>query len=230
VFGPLEVEIRIKGNAKISKHVIALKHAPIPGWLVKKSGNAPAVPTNMSPMLQKWAEDQDLIWERHPRVLRPTMTNPPRKPLSRAAQLELLATTLVCRQMYLDTALLPFQYFTFASEHLSWLTSWMQLRLLPAQHNVISILKMRLEEVIYQAWANMKPRGGSYKDSLMMEPSTMKILVSFPQLRMLILTDFDAWTNWSRPTIEMVQEMLREKSGLKDLIVERSEDRMFGGV
>lgn len=131
--------------------------------------------------------------------------------------------------MYLDTALLPFQYFTFASEHLIWLTTWMQLRLLPAQRNMISILKLRLEEAIYQTWANMKPRGGSYKDSLMMEPSTMKILMSFPQLRKLILTDFEAWTNWSRPMIEKVHEMVREKSGLRDLIVERSEDRMFGG-
>jgi hypothetical protein len=229
VFEPLEVEIRIKDDARISKHIIALKHAPIPGWLIKKSEDAPTIPTNILPVLKKWTEDEDPMWERHPRVLRPKRTTPPRKPLSRTAQLELLTTTLVCRQMYLDTALLPFQYFTFAFEHLSWLTSWMQLRLLPAQRNMISILKMRLEEVIYQTWANMKPRGGSYKDALMMEPSTMKILVSFPQLRKLILTDFDAWRNWSRPTIGKVQEMVREKSGLGDLIVERSEDRMFGG-
>jgi len=183
-------------------------------------------------MLPRWAAgNMDPSCERHPQAiygLRVETYQYP-DPLSEVAQLQLLATTLVCKQMYLDTALLPFQYFTFSSEHLNWLTSWMQLRLLPPQRNAITVLKMRLELVTFHSWATMKPILNSCKAGLKMEPAAMKMLASYPHLKRLVLTDFDSWTNWSRPTDERVQEIIREATGMRKLVLVRSEEKMFGG-
>lgn len=259
MFESLEVEIRIKGDAKVSKHVVEFRHAPITSWLPREPEPMAKISTNMLPMLQQWVKNENPMCERHPQIFYSTGTarrtnpamlqdweeqsmhersfrniyylsaNPVETPLSHAAELQILATTLVCKQIYLETALLPFHFFTFSSEHLSWLSSWMQLRLFPPQRNAITVLKMRLELVIYQSWARMIPRGGSFRDTLSIEPSTMKMLASHPHLKRLVLTDFDSWRSWSHPTAERVQKLVREATGMENLVVERSEERMFGG-
>jgi hypothetical protein len=149
-------------------------------------------------------------------------------PPSRAQQLQLLATTLVCKQMYLDTALLPFRYFTFSAKHLKWLTSWLNQRLLPEQRDAVATLKMRLELVAYQSWAAMRPvvEPGSL---LVVDKPVVKMLRSFPHLKRLVLTDWQTWRTSSSLSVELVQGKVREASGLRDLIVERFEDRMYGG-
>jgi hypothetical protein len=57
----------------------------------------------------------------------------------------------------------------------------------------------------------------------------VKMLRSFPHLKRLVLTDWQTWRNSSSLSVELVQEKVREASGLRDLVVERSEDRMYGG-
>jgi len=227
VYETQEVEVHIKSDPNLFQHVIEVRgpteekiSTPEPMDVYSATPDTAFLPD--VPSAYTWRTSHPVYQyplDAHPQLAIPKFI-PPRPPNGLQ---KMLATTRVCRQMYRDTALFPFRYITFSSEHLRWLTTWCQQRLLDEQRDAIATLKIRFELVVYQTWSLLKEPS--------IEPLVAKMLVSFPHLERLVLTDCDAWRIWNMPkfTIEQVQEKVRRASGLRKLVVERSEDRMFGG-